>query len=74
MLLFMTIINYFITCFKFCYLEIYCTILFVKEVLAGYPGKASNVYIAVSFYTCIILISQTNHTIHFSLILFNGQI
>lgn len=74
MLLFMTIIRYFITCFKFYYLEIYCTIFFVKEVLAGYPGKASNVYIALLFYTCVILISQTYHTIRFSLLLFNGQV
>lgn len=42
MLLFMTIICYFITCFKFYYLEIYCTIFFVKEVLAGLLGTLKN--------------------------------
>lgn len=47
---------------------------FIKEVLSGYPGKDSSVYIALLFHACMILISQHYHPINFFLLAtFIGQ-
>lgn len=51
------------------------TLFFIKEALAGYPNTDSRVCIAVLFYPCNTLISQTYHTFSFpfSWLVLNGQ-